>query len=244
MNLKEKQAVNTIPQWAVNDRLGNELRVGSFEDAKAYYDANKHKVIEDAYLVDGSVVNSKHENTGQVKNILGWKDLIAPFASSKTRETTEPSWEDIGNGIFLYRFTDGEEVFAQFHIGHDYKQETLAFPHIHFLPKEEMAVGETVEWQFIFTIAKGHQQGDSLTVAPTVIDLVYTATGNEVAGEHIVLECSELQAIDLIEADAVIVARIVKTSGTYAGKVFGIMADVHYQSETETTINKSPNFYE
>ena len=32
-------------------------------------------------------------------------------------------------------------------------------------------------------------------------------------------------------------------SGTYAGSVYGICGDLHYQSDREVTPNRSPNFY-
>ena len=173
---------------------------------------------------------------------IGWKDLIARFASQKTNITNEPTWEDTGNGIFMYSFVDGNEVFAQYHVGHDYKLGTKAFAHIHFFSQATMAVGETVEWTFKYAIAKGHQQGESLTVPTTDIIMTYTADGTEVAGEHIILECSELQSFELYEADTVLITSTAKTGGTHSGKIFGIMADIHYQSDHETTVSKIPDF--
>ena len=73
--------------------------------------------------------------------------------------------------------------------------------------------------------------------------MTYTYTGTEVAGEHIVLECSDAQAFDLIEPDTVILGRVELVSETVSGSIYGIECDLHYQSNRETTPNKSPNFY-
>jgi hypothetical protein len=98
-------------------------------------------------------------------------------------------------------------------------------------------------WRFAYVTAIGHQQGGNLLAAETVIDLTYTATGTEIAGEHIILEGGIADTLDLIEPDTVITARVELISKTVTGRVFGIMADLHYQSDRNSTLNKAPNFY-
>ena len=98
-------------------------------------------------------------------------------------------------------------------------------------------------WDFEYTIARGHQQGESLTGTATTISFTHTADGTEVAGEHMVTECSLAQAFDLLEPDTMIKAVVrYSTAGTYGGTVDGYMADIHYQSDRETTPNKAPSF--
>ena len=92
-------------------------------------------------------------------------------------------------------------------------------------------------------MAKGHQQSQSLTAAETAFDMTYTATGTEVAGEHIILECSDLQAFDLIEPDTIITARVQLISENVAGLIYGIMCDLHYETDRHSTLNKAPDFY-
>ena len=72
---------------------------------------------------------------------------------------------------------------------------------------------------------------------------IMTYTGDEIVGEHIVVECSDTDAFDLIEPDTLIMAGVELLSKTATGKVFGILCDLHYQADREVTLNKSPNFY-
>ena len=174
---------------------------------------------------------------------IGWSDNIAFFSAAKGKGTSEPTWEDIGNGQYAYSFLAGDELFVHHHINHDYRLGTDAYPHVHFLVDQTMNAGEQITWRYAYVIAKGHAQGQSLTAAETIIDMTYTATGAEVAGEHIVLECSDVQAFDLIEPDTIVMARVDLLSENVTGKIFGLVADLHYQVDGITTVNKAPNFY-
>ena len=174
---------------------------------------------------------------------LGWSDNIQAFSASKGKGTDEPIWEDMGNGLYAYNFADGDELFVTHHVNHDYALGTLAYPHIHFVTDTQLVAGDTITWNIQYVIARGHAQGDSLLGAPTSFDMTYTATGSEVVGDHIVLECSDLQAFDLLEPDTMILVGVTMVSRTAAGKVFGILHDLHYQSDTVNTLNKSPDFY-
>jgi hypothetical protein len=174
---------------------------------------------------------------------LGWKDNIQTFTASKGKGTSEPTWRDSGNGLYDYNFVAGDELFVKHHVDHDYALTTDAYPHVHFYTDTQLTVGQTVTWEYGYVIAKGHAQGDSLLAAQTIIQFTYTATGSEVVGDHIVTECSDLQAFDLLEPDAVISARVKLVSTTAAGRVYGVMSDIHYQSDVVNTVNKAPDFY-
>jgi hypothetical protein len=173
----------------------------------------------------------------------GWRDNISVFSAAKGKGTNEPTWEDTGNGLYEYSFTAGDELFVKHHIDHDYMVGTDAYPHVHFMTNVQMLAGQTVVWEYGYVLARGHAQGDSLLAAQTVIQFTYTATGSEVVGDHVVVECSDLQAFDLIEPDAIVSARVNLVSTTTTGKVYGIMSDIHYYSDVMNTMNKAPNFY-
>lgn len=173
----------------------------------------------------------------------GWKDNIQFFSTAKGNGTTEPVWSDTGNGLYGMLFTAGDELFVPFHVNHDYAQGTNGYPHIHWLNSTTMTVGATVTWRIQYTIAKGHSQGQSLTGTPATFDMLYTATGTELAGEHIITECSDAQAFDLIEPDTVIMMGVKLQAKTTLGNVFGILGDLHYQADREVTPSKEPNFY-
>lgn len=178
-----------------------------------------------------------------LKSLDGWKDNIKSFSGAKASPGTTPTWQDSGNGIYRWLFSAGKELFVDFHVNHDYKQGTDAYIHVHWLSDAVMVSGDTTTWRISYVIAKGHQQGQSLTGALTTFDMVYTADGTEIAGEHIILECSPAQAFDLIEPDTIVSVIVELQATTTAGNIYGLMSDIHYLSDRDATLNKSPNFY-
>jgi len=184
------------------------------------------------------LINKSNNNLTE----LGWSDNRQWFSAARGNGTTEPVWTDTGNGLYGYHFTVGDELFANYHVNHDYAQGSLAYPHIHFMVDQVMVAGQQITWAFDYIIAKGHQQGESLTDPVTRITLTYTATGSELAGEHIILEAAEVDAFVLKEPDTIIKAGVSLVSENVAGRVFGEMADLHYQMDRHATVNKSPNF--
>jgi hypothetical protein len=106
-----------------------------------------------------------------------------------------------------------------------------------------MAVGETLTWEISFVAARGHHQGDVLTGTTTTLNIVYTADGTELAGEHMITECADAQAIDAMEPDSAGIMKCKYLTGTYTDPVYGFMAGLHCQTDRNTTPSKSPNFY-
>jgi len=203
--------------------------------------------VQDRLLVgtDG-LPNATADHKLQVNGIpmhgLIWKDLIAEFIPARGGAINEPAWSDIGNGIVMSTWSENKELPVAYHVNHDYALGTDAYPHIHFMCADAQSAGAQVTWRFSYVVARGHSQGDSLTAATTDIDMTYTFTGSEVPGEHIVLECNDAQAFDLLEPDTVVLAQVTLLSENVAGAIYGIQADLHYQANVEGTISKSPDF--
>lgn len=194
-----------------------------------------------AEIID--VRNNSNKLTSSINpQDLGWKDNIIPFGIAG-KGSSAPSEVNDSNGWRRLSFGEGDEVFVDFHVNHDYARGTDAYPHIHWMPTTTMSVGQTVIWELEYVIARGHQQGDSLLTTPITMTLTHTADGTEVAGEHMVTECSDIDAFDLIEPDTVISMKVTRGNGTYNSAVYGIMADLHYQADRDSTLNKAPDFY-
>ena len=174
---------------------------------------------------------------------MGWKDNVQQFSQAKGKGNTDPTWKDMGNGIYGMHFLPNNELFVNFHINHDYALGTLAYPHVHWLSDDIMLSGQSVVWQFSYVIAKGHQQGQSLLTTPSILQFSHIADGTEIIGEHMVSECDDNQAIDLLEPDTMIMGSVKLISTSIPGKVFGILADLHYLADRDHTPQKSPNFY-
>jgi len=200
-------------------------------------------VVTETEFTDRS---NQHLGTYHRQGDTGWKDNIIPFERVKTGElVNSPLWVDTGNGLYGYMFSDEEdnEIFADFHINHDYKENSPIFPHIHWIPLSTST--GNVRWEISYVIAKGHQQNESLTEPLSTI--ILDVNGKGVVGEHFVTEVTELQTFTCSEADIVVRVRVRRlgtdAADTFYGGVVGLMIDFHYQSDKDFTYNKAPNFY-
>jgi len=170
----------------------------------------------------------------------GWEDLLMPFPAARGSGTQEPVWKDIGNGIYAMHFTTGDELFASYHVPHIYKIGSKVYYHIHWLCDIAMTAGDTVVWGVEYVQAA---IGESLTASTNSITLTYTADGTEVAGQHIIVEVSEESSFIFPEIDALILSRVSLLSVSVTGteRIFGIMADIHYETDGfRTSTKESP----
>ena len=191
-------------------------------------------------LQPGDTINSNLDVTGDIKHKIGWRDNVQPFTKASAGAAA-PVLTTLANGVRLWAFSNNDSVHVEFHVDHDIVPNSTCYPHVHFIGSTAMTAGQTVIWQFIYIRAKGHSQGESLLGPRTTLTLTYTADGTEIAGEHIILE--HPTGFVLREPDEMILVEYKKTGGTYGGTVYGLMGDIHYQSDRETTPNRAPNFY-
>jgi 3D (Asp-Asp-Asp) domain-containing protein len=174
---------------------------------------------------------------------LGWRDNIEQFVP-RPGDPDAPELNVFRDGIYLYLCPGGQlsEVFAYFHIDHDYAMGTALYPHVHW--SSNSTETGTVRWGFEYTLAKGHQQ----TVFPTSTTVYAEQVCDGTPYKHYVAEVSDANAIpgDLVEPDTVLLVRVFR-DGAHVndtmGDVFGILVDLHYQAAQHTTPNKSPNFF-
>ena len=187
-------------------------------------------------------VDHRIQVNGYVGHKLGWRDLVAPFTNASAGAAA-PSLQTLANGVRLYRFNAGDSMHVSYHVNHDYAEGTKAYHNVHWFPETAMIAGDTVTWRVYYIVAKGHNQGDSFTVSRNFFDVTYTSpVGGTIAGDHIVTESSDIEGYLLKEPDTVVLAEIQLLSKTFAGNVYGIQADLHYQSDREVTVSKRPNF--
>ena len=48
----------------------------------------------------------------------GWTDNDADFSSGTSSPSKEPTFEEIGNGLYALNFAEGDDRFISFHIKH------------------------------------------------------------------------------------------------------------------------------
>lgn len=175
-----------------------------------------------------------------LKHWQWWRDNVSPFLNAVSWSnapvlTTLPNWHR------LYKFDVNDSMHTAYHMDHDIVPNSNSYPHVHFFSDTNFTVWQTVVWQFIYTIAKWHQQAQSLTWARTTLTMTYTADWTEVAWEHLILESTT--PIVLAEPDMVILAEVKRVAWTATNDIYWIMSDLHYLSDREVTRNKTPNFY-
>ena len=172
----------------------------------------------------------------------GWTDNTSVFIHSAVSPTTTPTYSAFGaNGLYALLFAELDIAFINFHIQHDILIGSDLYPHVHFSPSTTMSVGETIIWTLEYASAD-RNLNESLTGALTSMTLTYTADGNEVAGEHLVVECADVDAIAVQNVDSIVLFKVTLANGTYAGDVFGHTADLHYQVGRISTPNKAYPF--
>jgi len=176
--------------------------------------------------------------------VEGWDDITADLSAGKAVGANAPTWATFRNGISAYEFSAGtmNELWITFHIKHDYADGTKVYPHIHWGVNTTTATG-TVRWGMEYTVAKGHDQ--AAFPATTTIYLEYTFTENK-QYQHFVTEATDAQAFSAFEADTLILMRIFRDAAhandTFADTVFGFTADIHFQTDRQSTPNRSPPF--
>jgi hypothetical protein len=175
----------------------------------------------------------------------GWRDNLASLANGRATGANVPTWSTVRNGIQAWEFsaTAMKELWINFHIDHDYKTGTKLYPHVHFLPGDNTA--GNVRWGFEYTYAKGHGQA-AFPATSTVYVTGAVALNSQY--KHIITETPEVDAIPGtdIETDGVLLVRIFRDAAnvadTYAGIVWAIFADLHYETDHIVTLEKSPPF--
>lgn len=174
----------------------------------------------------------------------GWKDLVGVFSTPKGKGTSEPEWVDIGNDLFAFKFEEGDELFINFHVPHDWKIGTLAYPHIHWFCDAQMVALDTIEWDIEYTVTKGYGQGDTFTKDTATICLSHVTTATEVAGEHKVTDANLTQGIDMVEIDAIVSCkvRLANRAISNTGNIYAMMLDLHYESDGLETNTRTPSF--
>jgi hypothetical protein len=175
----------------------------------------------------------------------GWRDNIS---SIDTRSGgNAPQRNLFRDGLYLYEFSadDMNEVFSNFHIDHDYKLGTMLYPHLHFATTS--SASGVVRLGFEYSFAQGHSLGTF--PATTTLYLNFTVPANS-QYVHFVAEVPEGQGIPGtgVDTDGVVLMRIFRDAAnaadTFPATIFGILADLHYEVDRYSTINRAPNFRE
>jgi len=192
---------------------------------------------------------------------FGWHDLLGPIGV-KGIGATDPIWTVYRGSIYAYTFdTATAECFITFHIPHDYVPGTDMFIHMHW-SQNVVDTGGTaaapgnIEWNFDISYADGHGTPGGAAdpfIAPKTVTVVQqgstTQYGHMIAEVQFTSNGGSATTIDrnTIQVDGLLLVRVWRTKANAADTLnqapFGHTCDIHYQSSSLPTKNKSPNFY-
>jgi hypothetical protein len=178
-------------------------------------------------------------------NVSGYKDMHGQISNRPTG-LSAPGFTNIFGNMWGYEFTGNQlkETWLEYHPDHDFKDGSAFYPHVHIIPKTT-GLG-TVTFGFEYTIAKGYDQGiDSFFNTTTnTVYATYDITTNS-QYKHIIIETTLPITDPLFEIDSICLIRVFRngSADTYAGSVYLLRCDLHYESNKESTINKNFPFY-
>jgi hypothetical protein len=159
------------------------------------------------------------------------------------------------DGIRQYQFSDVimNEMWFEYHIDHDIKQNAEMHIHVHWAQKVVDSGGAAsapgvAKWYFEMTFAKGHQQ----QAFPATITTSVTQTASTTQYMHNIAEVQIASTSPTatqfdsasIETDGLLLVRLYRTPAddTLNQAPFVLNCDLHYEADHVATPQKSPPF--
>ena len=209
-------------------------------------------------LRDGlALMVPKVQNSGIKVDSLGtptypWVDLLGHIEVDPLSPNNSVYSAFLG-GIKAHQFIEGSEAYIHYHLPHDYVMGSNVFIHVHWLHNSSLVTGGSVTWGMEVTYAKGHNQGAFIT--PISVSVIQAAS--TIANQHMIAETalsvqggSPVQLdTDILEPDGVIMCRLycdsndMTVSSGLVPAPFVLTADLHYQSTSIGTKQRSPDFW-
>lgn len=174
----------------------------------------------------------------------GWSDMLAPLLNAGIPNQNAPTLAVFGpspSQYQAYTFAVNDYVFVQpFHVNHDIKPNGQAYIHVHWSTNGVST--NTVKWEFAVMRALGHDQANFGAVTTLTVEQAASGT----AWRHMVAEVDATQTLTLTEPDElilVVLKRVTNGATDNSNSVYGLMVDLHYQTDRRSTPNRSPDFY-
>lgn len=174
----------------------------------------------------------------------GWVDILGPFVP-KTAGAGTPTFTSYGSGcLWGYKFALGDYGHANFHTGHDVKPGGDFYVHIHYFTNGTST--NTVKFEIVYTVAKGHQQGTDSVFGTTGTTTTVESTPSGTAYTHHIIEMPSPCTGPDLEPDMVISCKVTRVTNGGTNNTDDVVVayiDIHCQADRVTTPNRAPDFY-
>ena len=223
-------------------------------DASYNVDLNQFFLTEDGNLVVPKATTGGIMVDTDVPT-WGWKDLLGSLIARDVGAGVPNFATFRGGNTKAYAFGVGEVMDFFFHIPHDYRMGTDMFVHVHWA-HNGTAISGNFNIDLHHTYAKGHAQATfgaektlSISVSTPNIATIpqYSHRVDEFQLSATSPSASQIDSDDF-EPDGLIMMRVIPTTiptitGGSPNEPFILMVDLHYQTTSMPTKNKSPNFW-
>lgn len=174
----------------------------------------------------------------------GWKDMKS-FVAGAPGGVSAPSLTNFGPAHTPQRmesaFAIGDYAFlGPYHVDHDIKVGGRGYLHVHWSTSGTNV--QPVRWELCVQRALGHNQANW----STPVDYILEQAAHGTAWRHMITETVDPNYIIFTEPDELIlitIRRLTNGATDNTDSVFGIMVDIHYESNRETTPLRVPPFY-
>ncbi len=197
-------------------------------------------VYELVTLIDGQNAVIKTDNA------YTWNSMTEVFTTKAVSGTGNPSfgvWRGNFQGL-LFSATAMNQVWCDFHLGHDYAEGTPVYPQIHWIPTTT-ATG-VVQWGMEWCYADSYNSGFFTDPVSIYIDHSITSNWRYKNMTSYVNDANAINAPNM-KVGGVIKMRIFRNgsnaSDTYPGTVHAARASLHYQKARLGTKSKLPDFF-
>jgi len=177
-----------------------------------------------------------------------WDDVIGQIVV-KGSGGTDPSWATWKGNINKYKFGVNDQIDLSFHLPHEYALGTDVFLHVHWTHDSATISTGAPTFTYECSYAKGHnQEAFGANVTGTISENAsltqYQHMVTEVQLSAASPSAAQLDTDDL-EPDGIIECNISLTANTMDGSALPFIhhVDIHFQTTSIGTKNKTPNFY-
>lgn len=214
----------------------------TFTDKQMNLDAGKYSLSIAGDT--GSGLTTVFESTLIVDELPPyWTDWAVPAASMKIPAASAPTEVTWYTDLKKLSFAAGEFVYIEgVQLPHGYVPNTNIMPHVHFAPDSTMSDGDTVTFDFTYTLAPVWGLFPSTTTVSTtftnnsatraeiaLVDSSSLSGTSIVAGAHLVTTSATISGTDMT-LSGMIEGKLARgSSDTFGGEAIMLSADMHIQ---------------